>query len=33
LGAAFLGIPHPYRMYIDEKAAKKLLEKYTVQEV
>jgi hypothetical protein len=32
LGAAFIGMPHQYRMAIDEKAAKKLIEKYTLQE-
>ena len=31
LGAKLLGIPHPYRMFIDEDAAQKLLEKYTLE--
>lgn len=30
LGAVLLGMPHPYRMVIDEEAAVKLLEKYTL---
>lgn len=30
LGAQFLGIPHQYRMFIDEDAAEKLLEIYTL---
>ena len=32
LGAQFLGIPHPYRMIIDEESADRLLEKYTLDE-
>jgi hypothetical protein len=32
LGAKFLGMPHPYRMFIDEQAAMELLEKYTLEE-
>jgi hypothetical protein len=32
LGATFIGMPHPYRMFIDEQAAKNLLEKYTLEE-
>lgn len=31
LGATFLGIPHPYRMFIDEDAAKRLLNVYTLE--
>lgn len=30
MGAQLLGMPHPYRMYIDEQAARKLLEIYTL---
>ena len=30
LGAVLLGMPHPYRMVVDEEAAVKLLEKYTL---
>lgn len=30
-GATFLGIPHPYRMYIDEQSAHKLIEIYTTK--
>ncbi len=30
LGAQFLGIPHPYRMFIDEDAAERLLKIYTM---
>ena len=30
LGAVFLGMPHPYRMVIDERVAKHLLERYTL---
>lgn len=32
LGAQLLGMPHPYRMIIDESAAKKLLDIYTLRE-
>lgn len=32
LGAVFLGMPHPYRMFIDEVAAKKLLTTYSLKE-
>ena len=32
LGAEFIGMPHQYRMAISEKTAKKLLQKYTLQE-
>ena len=32
LGATLLGRPHPYRMFVDEDAAKKLLEVYTLEE-
>ena len=31
LGAVLLGIPHPYRMYIDEYAAEKLLSIYEIK--
>ena len=30
LGATFLGMPHPYRMFIDEESAQKLLQTYTM---
>lgn len=30
-GATLLGMPHPYRMFIDEESAKKLLEIYTLK--
>ena len=30
LGAVLIGMPHPYRMIIDEEAAARLLEKYTL---
>ena len=33
LGAQLLGMPHPYRMVVDEIAAKKLLKTYTLKEV
>ncbi len=29
LGAQLLGVPHPYRMILDEDAARKLLKLYT----
>jgi hypothetical protein len=32
LGATFLGQIHPYRMYINEKAAQKILSSYTLKE-
>lgn len=32
LGAVLLGRPHPYRMFIDEENAKKLLKTYTFEE-
>lgn len=32
LGATLLGMPHPYRMYIDEDAADKLLKIYTLEQ-
>ncbi len=32
MGAKLLGIPHPYRMFIDEDAAEKLLNIYTLNE-
>ncbi len=32
LGAVFLGRPHPYRMFIDEEQAEKLLKIYTLRE-
>lgn len=32
LGASFLGRPHPYRMYMDEIAAKHILDMYTFEE-
>ncbi|MCL2157909.1 MAG: hypothetical protein FWH48_00710 [Oscillospiraceae bacterium] len=32
LGATFLGQIHPYRMYISEKAAQKILSSYTLKE-
>lgn len=32
LGAVLLGRPHPYRMFIDEEAAIKLLDTYTFEE-
>lgn len=32
LGAVLLGRPHPYRMFIDEENARKLLETYTFEE-
>ena len=32
LGATFLGQIHPYRMYINEKAAQKILSTYTLKE-
>ena len=32
LGATFLGMPHPYRMFIDENNAQKLLKIYTMNE-
>jgi hypothetical protein len=32
LGAVFLGRPHPYRMFIDEENAARLLEMYTFEE-
>lgn len=32
LGATLLGIPHEYRMYIDEEAAHRLLKEYTLKE-
>ena len=32
LSAKFLGIAHPYRMFIDEYAAHKLLKKYTLED-
>nr|DAQ22239.1 MAG TPA: hypothetical protein [Caudoviricetes sp.] len=28
-GAQLLGVPHPYRMILDENAARKLLKLYT----
>lgn len=31
LGAVMLGVPHPYRMFIDENSAEKLLKIYTFQ--
>ena len=31
LGAELLGMPHPYRMFIDERAAEKLLEIYSLK--
>lgn len=31
LGAVLLGVPHPYRMFIDENSAEKLLKIYTFQ--
>lgn len=30
LGATLLGIPHPYRMFIDEDTAENLLKIYTL---
>ena len=33
LGAKLLGRPHPYRMFIDEESAQKLLEIYSLKEV
>ena len=32
LGATLLGIPHEYRMFVDEEAAEKLLSVYTLKE-
>ncbi|MEG1497759.1 MAG: hypothetical protein RR385_10350, partial [Clostridiales bacterium] len=31
MGAQLLGMPHPYRMFIDERAAEKLLKVYTLK--
>ena len=30
-GATLMGIPHPYRMYIDERSAHKLIQIYTMK--
>ena len=30
MGAQLLGMPHPYRMFIDEESAHRLLEIYTL---
>lgn len=32
LGAVLLGMPHPYRMFIDEDAAERLLRIYTLEQ-
>ena len=32
LGAVLIGRPHPYRMFVDEENAVKLLNKYTFEE-
>ena len=32
LGAVLLGRPHPYRMFVDEENAKKLIKIYTLKE-
>ena len=32
LGALWIGMPHPYRMLVDEESAQKLLEIYNFKE-